>query len=175
MPRKHREIDPIEEINIMPLMNIIMLLIPFLIMSTEFVKIGVINVSTPLLCGTPCTTHSDPTLRPPPPLNLTLNITHQGITLLTRGARIPQGCDLKPQGVATHADTPTFPQYRSQHAPALHACLAKIKALFPHERRLVIMGEEAIPYHKIVEIMDVSRESNHKPLFPEVMLSAGIL
>lgn len=43
-PRLEEEVSPI---NIMPLMNIIMLLIPFLIMSTEFIKLGVINVTAP--------------------------------------------------------------------------------------------------------------------------------
>ncbi len=174
MPPKHREIETIEEINIMPLMNIIMLLIPFLIMSTEFVKIGVINVSAPSTCAS-CGNPTEPTIRPPAPLNLTLNLTPQGVTLLTRGARIPQGCDLTPKGITAHSEALTFPNYRPQQASALRACLLKIKALFPQEDKIIVMADPSIPYHKIIELMDISREANNKALFPHVMLSAGVL
>lgn len=156
-------------------MNIIMLLIPFLIMSTEFVKIGVINVSAPSTCASCGDKKTEPTIRPPAPLNLTLNLTSQGVTLLTRGARIPQGCDLTPKGITAHSETPTFPDYRHQQASALRACLAKIKALFPQEDKIIVMADPSIPYHKIIELMDISREANNKPLFPLVMLSAGLL
>ena len=57
--KKLTQVEEFEDINIMPLMNIIMLLIPFLIISAEFITIGVINVSAPKMStGEP--TQSEP-------------------------------------------------------------------------------------------------------------------
>lgn len=174
MAKKPRVEDSIEEINIMPLMNIIMLLIPFLIMSTEFIKIGVINVAAPKIGGS--SSSSEPKKKnEKPPLNLTVSVTEKGFTILTRGKKIPEGCDLK--GEATEAKLPTVKKIGDKYnLPVLKQCLLKIKEVFPDERRVIIMAEPEIRYAVIVEVMDNSREIKvDKDLFPEVVLSAGVL
>ena len=73
MPKIRIPEDP-EPINIMPLMNIIMLLIPFLIMSTEFIKLSVINVTAPKI-GSASSSQSKPKeKKDKPPLNLTVSV-----------------------------------------------------------------------------------------------------
>ena len=166
--------ESIEEINIMPLMNIIMLLIPFLIMSTEFIKIGVINVAAPKIGG--ASSSSEPQKKDDkPPLNLTVSVTEKGFTILTRGKKIPEGCDLKAE--ATEEKLPTVKKIGDKYnLPVLKSCLEKIKELFPDERRIIIMGDPDMKYEVIVEVMDNSREIKpEKDLFPEVVLSAGVL
>ncbi|MCB9637576.1 MAG: biopolymer transporter ExbD [Myxococcales bacterium] len=174
MAKKPRLEEEMEEINIMPLMNIIMLLIPFLIMSTEFIKIGVINVAAPKIGGGAAS--SEPKKKnEKPPLNLTVSVTEKGFTILTRGKKIPEGCDLK--GEATEAKLPTVKKIGDKYnLPVLKQCLQKIKEVFPDERRVIIMAEPEIRYAVIVEVMDNSREIKaEKELFPEVVLSAGVL
>lgn len=175
MGKKIRQEDATEEINIMPLMNIIMLLIPFLIMSTEFIKIGVINVAAPKIGGG--ASSSEPKKKDEkPPLNLTVSITEKGLTILTRGKKIPEGYDLK--GEATEAKLPTVKKIGDKHnLPVLKQCLQTIKEVFPDEKRIIIMAEPEIRYSNIIDVMDHSREGKtaDKEMFPEVVLSAGVL
>ena len=182
MGKKVRLEEPIEEINIMPLMNIIMLLIPFLILSTEFIKIGVINVAAPKL-STGQASQTEPEKKPDkPPLNLTISVTEKGLTLLTRGKKIADGCLLDAQ--TTEQDSITVKKVGNKHNyQSLTQCLKKIKDLFKEEKRVIIMGEPEIRYEIVVELMDASRDTGKndpktgKPeeLFSEVVLSAGVL
>ncbi len=172
-----------EPINIMPLMNIIMLLIPFLIMSTEFIKLGVINVTAPKIGSGASSQKSSDDKPKKPPLNLTVSVTDKGLTLMTRGDKISQGCILKQ--APGEKKLPTIKKINNKYNyPALTQCLVKIKKLFPNEKRLIIMAEPEIKYKVIVHIMDASRSSKEFPqnpkenkegLFPEVILSAGVL
>jgi biopolymer transport protein ExbD len=184
-----------EPINIMPLMNIIMLLIPFLIMSMEFIKIGTIHVTAPKL-GAGRSSSDEAKKKPEkPPLNLTISVTDKGLTLITRGNKIPRGCDLSPAAMkATDKRLPTIKKDgKTYNFTSLRACLSKIKNLFSHEKRVIIMAEPEIPYKFIVSIMDSSRSSKKFPrecqeqqgivacksgkdgMFPQVVLSAGVI
>jgi biopolymer transport protein ExbD len=178
MGKKKVIIEDADELNIMPLMNIIMLLIPFLIMSTEFIKIGVINVSAPKLnnASTPQTT---PQKKPKKLLNLTISVTRKGFRLLTRGNQIPDGCDISPSALqGKNKDKPTIAKVDGKYnVISLKKCLFKIKKEFPDEKRVIIMAEPEIKYTTISTVLDSSREkaSGKSDLFPEVVLSAGVI
>lgn len=179
MARKKLNIDDaVSDLNIMPLMNIIMLLIPFLIMSAEFIKIGVINVSAPKMnTGEP--QQSEPEKDKKKPLNLTISVTSQGFTLITRGSKISQGCDMSPQAMQDpQKKLPTVRKIEEKYDyKQLQECLGKIKKLFPDEKRVIIMSEPKIQYSVVISIMDHSREKEvgKDDLFPEVVLSAGVI
>ena len=76
------------ELNLTPIMNLIMLLIPCLLISMVFINITVINVVSPAI-GQP-----DPSNVPPtpekPPLNLTVTITSKGYTVAGAGGVLAQ-------------------------------------------------------------------------------------
>lgn len=180
-PRPPEDIPPI---NIMPLMNIIMLLIPFLIMSTEFIKLGVINVVAPKIGQGSSSQKKEQDKPKKPPLNLTVSVTDKGMTLITRGDKIPEGCLLNVKA-AGEKKLPTIKKIGNKYNfPELTSCLDKIKKLFSDEKRIIIMAEPEIKFEVIVNIMDASRKSKMHPenmkegkegLFPEVILSAGVL
>jgi biopolymer transport protein ExbD len=71
------------EINLKPIMNLLMILIPCLLISMVFVEITVINVSAPAI-GQPDPS-SAPTKPEKPPLNLTVTITDKGYTVAGAG------------------------------------------------------------------------------------------
>lgn len=188
MARKPRLEEETEEINIMPLMNIIMLLIPFLIMSTEFIKLGVINVTAPKL-GSGRASQPETNDKPKkPPLNLTISVTDKGLTLITRGNKIPEGCILKQAAGSGAKRLPTVRKTgKDYNYDQLRECLTKIKDLFTSEKRVIIMASPSIKYSVIVKIMDYSRsgksekkypyepEKGKEGMFPEVVLSAGVI
>jgi len=170
--------EEFEELNIMPLMNIIMLLIPFLIMSAEFIKIGVINVSAPKMnTGEP--QQETPQKKKKKPLNLTISVTSRGFTLITRGSKISQGCDMSAAAMQNpQKKLPTVRKLEDKYDyKKLRGCLSKIKKLFPDESRVIIMSEPKIQYKVVIGIMDHSREkeAGKSDLFPEVVLSAGVI
>ena len=178
--------DPIEPINIMPLMNIIMLLIPFLIMSTEFIKLGVINVTAPKI-GSSSSDQKQPEKKPEkPPLNLTVSVTDKGMTLITRGDKQFRKDARSTSKREAPKKLPTIKKndQNKHNFRELTDCLNKIKKLFPEEKRIIIMAEPEIKYEVIISLMDSSRTSKEYPenikeskegLFPEVILSAGVL
>ena len=45
--RGHREEEALEELNLIPIMNLIVILIPALLLTAAFVQFAVINVSAP--------------------------------------------------------------------------------------------------------------------------------
>lgn len=178
--------EPMDEINIMPLMNIIMLLIPFLIMSTEFIKIGVINVTAPKMGRSAETPEETPNKPKKPPLNLTVSVTDKGLTLITRGNKIPDGCDISKGAVNNpNKKLPTIKkEAKDYNYLSFQECLGKIKKLFSHEKRIIIMAEPSVKYSTIIKIMDGSRGNKDyvydlakgkEGLFPEVVLSAGVI
>lgn len=173
-----KELEEMEDINIMPLMNIIMLLIPFLILSMEFVKIGVIDVTAPKLNNS-ATPSSTPDKKPKKLLNLTISVTRKGFRLLTRGNQIPEGCDISPNALNGKDKTkPTIAKTDGKfNLIALKKCLVKIKKEFPDEKRVIIMAEPEVKFTSIVKVMDSSREKTvgKRDLFPEVVLSAGVI
>ena len=170
--------DASGQINIMPLMNIIMLLIPFLIMSTEFIRLSVVDTTLPAFSNNeqvkPPTVHKKATLQ------LHLTVTQSGCTLITQNKRIPTGCDLRPTATPTPSK-PTLPRSgKKLPFKELGACLQKIKALFPKEKRVVLLSKQSIPYNTIIATMDTCKgyrrmDRGDKPLFPDIVISPGIL
>ena len=185
MARKPRLPEEVKDVNIMPLMNIIMLLIPFLIMSTEFIKIGLINVSAPKIGGAPSQANN-PNKPKKKALNLTVQVSKKGLTVMAMNEKLPQGCnlaDLKTPG-AKKFPTVKKSANNKHNYKALTKCLVKIKKAYPDEARLIIMADPEIPYYVIVKLMDSSRESpdaksvtkkERDNLFPEVVISAGVV
>ena len=74
-----RRSEEMQELNLTPIMNLVTILIPFLIMAAQFVNLAVIDSTLPAI-GPPSTEPPDPNEEPP--LNLSLAITTEGITIL---------------------------------------------------------------------------------------------
>jgi len=174
----HKIILPEEgpPINIMPLMNIIMLLIPFLIMSTEFIKLSVINVTSPHIVGD----QKVPSEQSKQKLNLTIALSEKGITLLTKGYKITTACRLKKtttqSGTSSNQEI-TINKVNGHHnLHQLTQCLQKVKKLFPKEKSIIIMATSGTSYKTIISVMDASRTDDKKQeLFPQVHLSPGVI
>ena len=84
-PSKRRHFsEPDQELNLIPMMNLISLLIPCLLISMVFIEIATINVAAPAI-------GSDAAAEPPkdkpekPPLNLTITVTDKGYTVAGSG------------------------------------------------------------------------------------------
>lgn len=134
MNRKHRRTykELIEaDLNIMPLMNLFVVLIPMLLLSAVFVELSVIDLQLP----------SDQAESTPPKqsLRLSVEIRSDAYTVSARGWK-----------------TRTIPRGEE---PALGELLATIAAKNPDNKELAILSPDRTPYQDIIAVMDLSRDA----------------
>lgn len=181
MARNKRELsDAVPELNLAPIMNMVVILIPLLLLSVVFLQVGVINITAPKLSIGPSTD------QPPPdeePLNLTLTIEDKGFRIAAKAAVLPAkgGCPaggpticLADENVET---TEKFVSARESFETGnsgagevaleqamnaynwreLYNELVRIKKQYPDESVINITAEPDMPYAMVVRSMDVAR------------------
>jgi biopolymer transport protein ExbD len=163
--RRHGE-DKTPPLNLTPIMNLIIILIPALLLTAAFVQIAVINVSAPQIGSG--VAEEKPEDSNEKKLNLTVAVTDKGFTVAGSGAVLG--------GEGAEEAGPTIPKKADGEYDyeALTNKLAEIKDAFPDETKMILNAEPNIKYKVIVATMDASREVEGKLLFPDVVLSAGI-
>lgn len=181
MARERRENNSVEqELNLAPIMNMVVILIPLLLLSVVFLQVGVINITAPKLSIGP------PSDAPPPdeePLNLTVAISPKGFRIAATGANLPEmpGCPV-PGPTVCLADPKVdvaqkFDEARKlmtsgsmQDGEArldealaafnwkeLYNQFIRIKKQYPDESIVNVTADPDVPYAAIVRVMDVAR------------------
>lgn len=160
------------ELNLVPYLDIVMNIIMFLLATVQFqAMLANINITLPTSAAT-----TETTAPTKPELNLTVSISENGYTLATSGSVLYRGFRLAPEGVVqTSSELPTLPKAATGlDVDALSQILSEIKDRFPDEDRAVLSASPEIPYEQVVKTMDAMRERGGRPLFPGVLLSAGV-
>ncbi len=169
--KKLREEIEAGELNLLPIMNLICLLIPFLLMSAQFIKIGVILVETPRLSRV----QSSKKEKKKEALNLSLVMTDKGFYIKSRhGAECPEGvsadkklCFPKKEGKFTEKVL----QELQLHMWYLYASKYKDPSSYatPEEKHTItLIPEPTIKYDDIVRTLDMIREIPRNPRNPPV-------
>lgn len=152
-PSKRRHLTPSsDELNLTPIMNVFMIIIPFLLLTAVFAKTAIIDIYLPQEAGS-----SSAADTPSEPLILTVSVTDSGFELggVGNGMAIPK-----------ISDRYDFKQLSEE--------LVKIKERYPEKEDVVLLIQRNLPYDTIVKVMDTARETagkERKPLFP--LLSLG--
>lgn len=173
MKRKSR-LEDAKDLDLVPIMNLVTILIPFLLMAAQFVHLAVIDSTLPAI-GPPVETTDKP---PEPPLNLTVVITDQGYTVAGATAVLPQASgEAGPTIPCVEAGCPTYESYDTKELTRL---LGLVKDEFPAEENVILVPESRIAYEVLVRTMDATREDagtkvEGKPrdLFPYVVIAGG--
>lgn len=181
------------ELNLLPFMNLMTLLIPFLLLSAQFVSLAVIDSSLPAI-GAP-STKTEEKKDDKPPLNLTVGITGEGFTVAGSANVLggPEGGDAEEKG-------PTIPMTMDDgycrkvqcgdKADCLHTTpchdfkalqelIVRVKDEYPDEENVILAPNADIKYSVIVGVMDASRDykpagaKEREPLFPYVVIAGG--
>ena len=177
-----------EELDLVPIMNMVTILIPFLHMGAEFITLAVIDSTLPAI-GPPAEAKEvDPDEEKP--LNLSIIVTRDGYTVAGNGA----DAVLKPEGSAEpealpegEAPPPTIPckeagcpTPESYDVGELTRLLGLLKDEFPNDENVILVPESRILYDVLVQTMDATREDpktkvDGKPrlLFPYVIIAGG--
>lgn len=156
--RQRKRRTPVDsDLDLLPIMNLFMVLIPFLLLSAVFVKISVIDIYLP----------QAPTTKAPAdnkkPLEvLTINITNSGFSFSGLGKSIPR--INKQKGKYNYKE--------------LTKSLLSLKQKYPESGEVILLFIANTPYETVVKTMDSSREAviNNKTisLFPTVSIGTHI-
>lgn len=183
---------PDEPLNLIPVMNLLSILIPFLTLSAVFMRLSVLPTTLPTADESEIDNADKPD-KPDEPdkpkLNLTVTIIKDGFVVAGTGGVL---------GNTAQDGGPTIP-LKSDGAydfEGLTKKLVEIKKLYPEEKDVILIPEMKlvaesenidIPYQTIIATMDAIRESPELVvdsdgdgeldhiLFPGVIFSPGIL
>ncbi len=111
MPRIREEIE-LGELNLVPIMGLIVILIPMLLLMVVFTQIGVININAPKLSVGPASdTPDEPEKKP---LNLTIGVSEKGYTIAATGGILPGQEPAAAPGAPGAAEAPKGPTIPSK-------------------------------------------------------------
>lgn len=167
---KEHHLDPSEmtgELNIVPLLDVIMNLIVFMMatMATVYAFMMIQTEMPTLRSGIGSRSQIQQNT-----LNLNVTITAEGAIVTGSGAKLAQGCESVGQGRVI-----TVPLRNGEYDWAgLTDCLVKVKERFPDEDQVIISADPLIHYEHVVAAMDATRAKETTDLFPNVILSAGV-
>ncbi len=153
------------DLNMVPIMNLFMVLIPFLLMSASFMHIKAINTSIPV--------HSASALNeeetvPEAKVTVILSLYDNRIELSTLCETLP------PEALTRFKTTVKKTQEAKATEKALMAALRKIKMEYPASDTMLLVPDAPILYDEIIQTMDVARNMEEEALFPNVVLAGSL-
>lgn len=153
------------DLNMVPIMNLFMVLIPFLLMSASFLHIKAINTSIPVnsAAGT-----NEEIIPPEAKVTAVLSLYSDRIQLSAI-------CEALPAEILSEFEaTLKKPADIEGAAPALMAVLKKIKMKYPTSDTMLLVPDSSILYEEIIHAMDIARNVEEDVLFPNVVLAGSL-
>ncbi len=149
------------DLDLVPIMNLVTILIPFLLLAAQFVTFAVIDTSLP--------SGAAPEVDDATALQLTVSITPEGFVVTGRDAV------LGPTGVALPCVPAGCTTPESYDTDRLATLARELAARHPDEEQVIVVPASEIPYEVLVRAMDAAREDRSagapRPLFPTVVIA----
>ena len=137
-----------DDVNITPVMNLFLVLIPFLLLTAVFVRIAVLELSLPSLSQAK---NSQATKPQKPVIVILLAITEKGFEMKAPGVNFAP-----------------IPRRKGQFQyKRLRRDLKALKKKYPDTEDITIQPDENVLYDSIIKVMDACRESG----FPNIAIS----
>ncbi len=181
MPKGKRNSDA-EELDLVPIMNLVTILIPFLLMASSFVTLAAIDSTLPAI-GPP--TEATETDDDEEKLNLSIAVTDEGFTVMGGdGTLRSEGADGE-KGATLPCKRPGCPTPDSYDTAGLTELLSDIKDRWKDEENVILVPESQVSYEALIYTMDAAREdpdqketdengsSRNRLLFPNVVIAGG--
>lgn len=174
---RRREKDT--ELDLVPIMNMVTILIPFLLMSMQFISIAVIDSTLPAI-GKASETKEE---KDEEKLNLSIAVTPKGFTII--GASGILG-NAKGDGATIPCLRDGCPGVEAYDTKKLTEMLGQIKDEYSKEENVILVPGSSVPYEVLIATMDASREDPNtmisrqgggdvpRQLFPFVVIAGGI-
>ncbi|MEL6349559.1 MAG: biopolymer transporter ExbD [Myxococcota bacterium] len=159
--RRKKEVP---EINLIPVMNLFVTLIPFLLLGAAFYHVGVIPASMP-------TAGSGEGGEAAVVQKVTVNLTlgNDAIELTAESPQLePEVLEAMGARIEWNGDP--------EKLEALSAALGRIKKDYAESDTVIVLPRSDVQYQTVVQVLDASREmkqgdTKKEPLFPVVVLS----
>jgi biopolymer transport protein ExbD len=174
-PSLRRSSDPEEiEVNLTPVMNLMVVLIPLLLTSAQFIKIGVIDLNLPPAVGSVSSAAEAPK-ETEKKLDLAITITDEGFFISSSLAILKGDNEKSPSIPKSETGEYNFEELSDKLFEIKKKALGK----FSDIDKIVIQAEPEINYQILVSSMDAARnirvEDKVFELFPDVSLAAGVI
>lgn len=168
---KYHEPDPSEEVgelNIVPFLDItVNIIVILLVVAASIAFFAQLEVTLPLLNSGGVGSRSQ---AEEPPFRLSLTLTQNGLIVSGPNNKYAPGCQQAGTGRVI-----TVPNRGGQFDWAgLTACAQRIKAAHPEAEEVRVSGEDAVEYQNFITAVDAVRGTETEPLFPTVVLVAGV-
>lgn len=167
----NKKIPEFKNLNLTPLLDFVVAVIPVLLLSVNFLEYVVLDTSLPV--------YSDEVIEirkeDQPKLGLSVAITEEGFIIAGQGGLLSQG----EKGTLIKRTTNGLYDYTE-----LGNRLLDIKSNYPDEWSIIIIPEASTRFEDIVTTMDISREHlatnadgllTRKVMFPNIVLGGGVL
>jgi biopolymer transport protein ExbD len=152
------------DVDMVPVMNMFLVLIPFLLMSVSFFHIKAINTSVPVLSQTPKVGDKPISEK----VTAIVEIEPNGFHVSAISDSVAYEDLDKWDARVARKEQAKYPLDR------LVAQLTKLKLRYPASDTLIIIPDGSVIYDTIIQAMDAARYYNNNPLFPNVVLSGKV-
>ena len=160
--------------NITPMMNLMVVLIPLLLTSAEFVRLGIIELNLPpAAVGPEAEMLAELPQEDMKNLDLTITITDRGF-FISSSLAVLAGEQAGEPSISLVDGVYNFQALSEK----LYEVKTRAMGRFPDANQIIIMAEPDINYQSVISTMDAARSTRIngrlEELFPDVSLSAGI-
>lgn len=162
--KKRRKSDDDPELNMIPIMNIFLVIIPFLLTSVSFFHIKAISTSVPVLAD------SSNLMDPQQEIKLTVIVEMQAQ-------------EMRLSAIAEELSSEVLKEYDQRikleatgvyPLSELNEYLQSLKSIYPASDTIILIPDNTVMYDSIIQAMDAARSFNESPLFPNVVLSGSL-
>jgi len=171
--RRSMGMDEID-LNLTPVMNLMVVLIPLLLTSAQFIKIGVIDLNLPPAVGAKGIVKDAPK-EAEKKLDLAITITDQGFIISSSLAILKGDENGGPSITKMESGEYNFEELSKE----LYEIKRKAIGTFSDSEKIVIQAEPEINYQILISTMDAARsivvDERLYSLFPDVSLAAGVI
>jgi biopolymer transport protein TolR len=153
--------------DLVPIMNLVTILIPFLLLSVTFANLAVVDSTLPAISPIPAPDSNEENLR------MMVAITDQGFVVRGNSALLESEPESEVAGQVLRRDGDGVYPFDT-----LTDLMVRVKAAHPDETRVVLIPEDVVDYDTIVGAMDATRDWTppgaqvKEQLFPVVSLGS---
>ena len=171
MPRrKSKFTESAEDLNLIPIMNLVLVLIPAVLFQTQLVKIGMVNVSAPKIG--PSAPQKNPDTPETKPLGLTVALSKEkGFLLKATGGDLFDLLGITKVGDEPSVQIPLITDkyleqskdgdkevdVKTYNYPQLYSYLNTLKELYKDEKLLTLTADPDLEFKHLIRTMDVAR------------------
>jgi len=162
--RRQIRSDEDPEVNMIPIMNIFLVIIPFLLTSVSFFHIKAISTSVPVLADSSNSTDQESKIK------LTVIVEMQPAQM--RLSAISD--ELSPEELKEYNQHIKLKAAGIYPLIKLNEYLQSLKRIYPASDTIILIPDNTVIYESIIQAMDAARNFNESPLFPNVVLSGSL-